>query len=184
MIQNGKRHWVVSEALNCREERRRRRGRDRLVAFIWVQMEFFLNGRFESLPLSGIVWSVAEGREERDAGASAMRNQSAKALISWRHEVKGFLDCSPRIYSWFVRFPHGNCRSAVSCLFRIFRTFHFLYPFRPFLFALPSFFAEKYKKGFCLIIIPNIAYLVIPFKNLFNEFLKITPLTVFHSLLF
>lgn len=75
-IQNGKRHWVASEALNCREERRR--GRDQLVAFIWVQMEFFLNGRFESLPLSGIVWSAAERREERDAGSeSAMRNQSA-----------------------------------------------------------------------------------------------------------
>ena len=41
-------------------------------------------------------------RQEGDAravGASAMRNQSAKALISWRHEVKGSLDCSPRIYS-------------------------------------------------------------------------------------
>lgn len=90
MLQNGKRDiGSTGEALNCREERRRRHGRgDQLVAFIWVQMEFFLNGRFESLPLSGTVRSPAEGREERDAGASAMRNQSAKALISWRHGVQ------------------------------------------------------------------------------------------------
>lgn len=111
----------------------RRRGWDQLVAFIWVQMEFFLNGRFESLPLSGIVWSAAEGREERgDAGASAMRNQSAKALISWRHEVKGFPDCSSRIYSWFVRFPRGNCRSAVRCLSSHFSYLHLLFPSLPF----------------------------------------------------
>lgn len=137
--------------MNCREERRRRRGRDQLVAFIWVQMEFFLNGRFESLPLSGIVWSAAEGREERDVEASAMRNQSGKALISWRHEVKGFLDCSPRIYSWFIRFPHGNCHSVLACLlFHIsylhlpyFSYLHLLFPFR---IRSYCFFTEKYKK--------------------------------------
>lgn len=136
VMQNGKRHRAASGALNCREERRRRRraragAGDQLVAFIWVQMEFFLNGRFESLPLSGIVWPAAEGREKRDARASATRNRSAKALISWRHGVKGFLDCPPRIYSWFVRFPRGNCRSAVPCLFRIFRIFVLLSPLFP-----------------------------------------------------
>lgn len=61
--------------------------------------------------------SAAAGRGERDAGTGAMRNQSAKALISWRHEVKGFPNCLPRIYSWFVRFPRGNCRSSVPCIF-------------------------------------------------------------------
>lgn len=71
-------------------------------------------------------------KDERhgDAGASAMRNQSAKALISWRHEVKGFPDCSSRIYSWFVRFPRGNCRSAVRCLSSHFS--YLLFPSLPF----------------------------------------------------
>lgn len=98
-------------------------------------------------------------KDERngDAGASAMRNQSAKALISWRHEVKGFPDCSSRIYSWFVRFPRGNCRSAVRSAFpRIFRTSSLPFPFRPFLFALRLLFVEKYnKRAFGLIIIPH-----------------------------
>lgn len=136
------------------------------MAFIWVQMEFFLNGRFESLPLSGTVRSPAEGREERDAGASAMRNQSAKALISWRHGVKGFLDCSPRIYSWFVRFPHGTCRSVVSCLFHVFRIFIF---FSLFALVIVLLFLKKYKKRtFYFIIIPHITvYLVILLKNSF-----------------
>lgn len=112
-------------------------------------MEFFLNGRFESLPLSGIVRSAAEGREERDAGTGAVRNQSAKALISWRHEVKGFPDCSPRIYSWFVRFPHGNCRSPWY-----FSHLRLPFPFRLSPFALRSYcFTRKYNEGYYILLL-------------------------------
>lgn len=92
-------------------------------------MEFFLNGRCKSLPLSGIVWSVPGGREEQDA--RAVRNQSAKALISWRHEAKASIPSIVRlvfIVDSCSHSPRGNCRSVVSRL-RIFFVLFLFYFF-------------------------------------------------------
>lgn len=71
--------------------------------------------RCQALCLTG--WTErAEGRREREQ----LRNQSAKALISWRYEAKASPN-SPRIYGRFARSSRDNCRFVVfyffSCIF-------------------------------------------------------------------
>lgn len=73
-----------------------------LGCFIWVQMEFFLNGRCKSLPLSGIVWSVAVGREEQDARVAVGISPPRLWLAGATKRRLPSPDCSPGIYSWFL----------------------------------------------------------------------------------
>lgn len=121
------------------------------MAFIWVQMEFFLNGRFKSLPLSGIVFGQADGatrggRRERER----LQNQSAKALISLAPRGKGF---SLRLfvsYLWSIRsfLPRQLSLPCFLLLFPIF--FSVVFSSSPPLPSLPFFSCFRADNGIFL----------------------------------
>lgn len=156
MIQNGKRRWDVSKALNCRKARRR--GQDQLVAFIWVQMEFFLNGRFESLPLSDIVWSTVEGREEWDeCGISLPRLWLASVTRSKASSIV-------RLVFIVDSFVFSRTQLSLCCsLFFLFRIILFPFSFSPFQIGIVLLFVKKYKKNIkksILFIIPHALFIL------------------------